>query len=95
MWVRAENSDTAKPAAIERSGSHVIVRKNFHAVEATEERGAHWEFDEWQMTDEQYEVYQDFEGQITERDDALVELAELCAEQDDALIELAGLIKTK
>lgn len=39
----------------------MIVRKNFHFVEAVEDEenpiGAHWTYDEWQMTAEQYEVW--------------------------------------
>lgn len=62
-------------------------------VEATEDKPSHYEYDEWQMTKEQYQVYQVLEQQITEQDDALVELAELFAEQDDALVELASIIE--
>lgn len=79
MWTRSSNAEPVKPEAIERSGGHVILRKHFKFVTDTEDFTAHWEWDEWQMTADQYEVYQDFESQIREQSDALVELAEMIA----------------
>lgn len=78
MWIRSENDSINKPLKEERAGTCTIIRKNYHLIGADAERPAHWEYDEWQMTAEQYEVYQD--------------VAEKLAEQDDALIELAGLL---
>lgn len=49
-------------------------------AEATEEMPEHWVYEEWQMTAQQYEIYQAFEAQISEQSDALVELAELVSE---------------
>lgn len=77
MWTRSSNGEAVKPEAVERSGNNVIVRKHFNFIADTTDFPAHWEYDEWQMTAEQYEVYQDFESQIREQSDALVELAEL------------------
>lgn len=47
---------------------------------ATEEMPEHWTYDEWQMTAEQYEIYQNFEQAINEQSDALIELADIIAE---------------
>lgn len=80
MWVKSENSEPVAPPEVERSGRTVIVRRRFKAVAATADRSAHYEYDEWQMSAEQYEVYQDSETQIRELSDALVELAEIVTE---------------
>lgn len=40
----------------------------------------HYEYEEWQMPKEQYEIYKEFETQMSEQSDALVELAELITE---------------
>lgn len=80
MWARTENSESIQPLAFERSGDNIILRRNFRLVEATEDKPTHYEYDEWQMTNEQYEVYQAFDAQVSEQSDALVELAELISE---------------
>ena len=80
MWARTENGEAVIPAAVERSGNNVIVRKNFQLVGASEEKPEHYEYDEWQMTADQYEVYKHLETMLTEQSDALVELAELISE---------------
>ena len=72
MWTKSENSNNVKPEEIEFSGNYVIVRKNFAVVEATEEIPEHWEYDEWQMTKEQYEIYQ----VVSSQGNALTELSE-------------------
>ena len=92
MWQKSRNSEFIAPPEKEVTGEHVILRRNITPVEATEEFPAHYEYEEWQMTASQYEVYQNFETLINEQSDALIELAELAAEQDDALVELAGLV---
>lgn len=58
----------------------MIVRKNFRRVGQTDEEPEHWEYDEWQMTPAQYEVYKRYETLIAEQSDALMELAELISE---------------
>lgn len=58
MWQRTENSELIRPLDVEESGNNVILRKNFVEVQATEDKSAHYEYDEWQMTKEQYEVYE-------------------------------------
>lgn len=80
MWIKTENGENIQPLEIEVSGDHVIVRKNFELVEATEEFPAHYKYDEWQMTKDQYSVYQHYETLINEQSDALIELAELISE---------------
>lgn len=80
MWVRTENGESIQPLAFEQSGDNIILRRNFRLVEATEDKPTHYEYDEWQMTNEQHEVYQAFDAQVSEQSDALVELAELISE---------------
>lgn len=80
MWIRSENGEPIKPLPIEASGSNVILRRNYTRVVATEEMPEHWTYDEWQMTAEQYEIYQNFEQAINEQSDALIELADIIAE---------------
>lgn len=92
MFQKTENSNSVMPEAIERSGDIVIVRKNFVLVAQSDEKPAHYEYDEWQMTVAQYDVYEMLQGRMQEQEDALVELGELFAEQDDALVELAEMI---
>lgn len=80
MWTKAENGEVKRPESKEFSGNNVIVRKNFVRVDATEDIAAHWVYDEWQMTAEQYEVYQYHEQILSEQSDALIELAGLISE---------------
>lgn len=58
----------------------MIVRRGFRFVPATDETPAHYEYEEWQMTEDAYEVYNSLITLIDEQSDALVELAELIAE---------------
>ena len=37
----------------------MIVRRNFQEIPAAEDMPAHYEWEEWQMTAEQFEVYQE------------------------------------
>lgn len=80
MWTRSRNGESEKPLAKEVSGNIVIVRKGFELIPETQDEAEHWEYDEWQMTAEQYEVYSYYETLVTEQSDALMELAELVAE---------------
>ena len=80
MWQKSNNSESVRPLETERSGNHVIVRRNIKPVAAAEDMPAHYEWDEMQLTAEQYEVYQQFEQRIKENEDALVELAGLISE---------------
>lgn len=80
MWIKSENSEDKIPPLLSYSGNYVIVRRNPKRIEETEERSAHYEYEEWQMTKEQYEVYKIMEASMREQDDALVELAGLVAE---------------
>ena len=42
-------------------------------VKANEEVKAHYEYEEWQMSKEQYEVYKGFEDRINEQADAITQ----------------------
>ena len=57
MWTRSENGEATKPAEIEKSGNHVILRNDFELIPASDDMPEHWTYNEWQMTAEQYEVY--------------------------------------
>ena len=65
---------------MEVSGNSIILRRNFRFVEATEMLPEHYEYEECQMTKEQFEIYKDFESRLKEQDDALIELAGLISE---------------
>lgn len=58
----------------------MIVRCNVQKVEATDERGEHYTYDEWQMTAGEYEVYATCQAELQDQSDALVELADLIVE---------------
>ena len=58
MWTKSENSEPIKPLEIEYSGNYVIVRKDFVFVVPDNGYPAHYEYMEWQMTKEQYDVYE-------------------------------------
>lgn len=64
MWIKSENSNDDKPSVLEPFPGGVIVRRNFRFVEASgtpEDETyvpAHWQYEEWQMTSDQYEVYE-------------------------------------
>lgn len=80
MWQKSSNSECIQPPEKEVYADNVILRRNFRLIEATEETSAHYEYEEWQMTAAQYEVYQNFETLINEQSDALIELAEMLTE---------------
>lgn len=82
MFIHTENSDSIKPLEIDANSSQFVtyVRKNFKLIPSTEDRPEHWEYDEWAMSKEQYEVYETFKTQIDEQADALIELAGIVSE---------------
>lgn len=77
MWKKAENGEAVKPPAVSIDGSGVIITRNCHLVLATEDKPAHYEYEEAQMSLESYEMYQYMKQQNDEMQDALIELAEL------------------
>ena len=80
MWYKTENGEPVKFPEYEESGNYIILRKDFRLVEETGERPMHYEWMEWQMTKEQYEVYWQMSSLLDEQSAALVELAELVSE---------------
>lgn len=80
MWTRTKNGESVKPPVKEETLGNVIVRKGFELIPATQEEAEYWEYDEWQMTADQYEVYAYYETLVSEQSDALVELAGLISE---------------
>lgn len=61
MFQKSENSEPIQPPAMEQTRNGVIIRRNFIFVDAVENEDipipAHWEYEEWQMTAEQFEVW--------------------------------------
>lgn len=80
MWTKTQNGEDKEPQRVEEMGNAVMLRRNIKRVPESEEMPAHYEYEEWQMSSEQYEVYQNFETQINEQADALVELAGMLTE---------------
>lgn len=64
MWIKSENGTAVRPPETETFPGGVMVRRNFRFVEASgtpEDEAyvpAHWCYEEWQMTSDQYEVYE-------------------------------------
>ena len=64
MWKRSANSDSVKPAEVDKtiSATHVFVRKNFEEVpsydEEGNETGTHWEYDETQVPREDWDTFE-------------------------------------
>lgn len=77
MWTKSENSETIKPPEVSTDGNGVIVRRKFKSITATEDFPAHWEWEEWQMTREQYDFYVAMSAANADLEDALIELADM------------------
>lgn len=80
MWTKTENGEDRMPEGLVYSGDRVILRRNARRIDGNGEMPAHYEYEEWQMTRDQYEVYRTMEASMREQDDALIELAGLVAE---------------
>ena len=77
MWTKSENSEPIKPPEVSADGNGVIVRRKFKFIEATAEIPAHWEWEEWQMTRDQYDFYVAMSAANADLEDALIELADM------------------
>ncbi len=77
IWKKAENGEAVKPPEVSADGNGVIVRRKFKFIEATEEIPAHWEWEEWQMTRDQYDFYVAMSAANADLEDALIELADM------------------
>ena len=77
MWQKSSNGEAVKPPEVSIDASGVILTRNHHHISATEEAPEHWEYEEWQMTAEQYEVYLAMQAENADLSDALIELADL------------------
>ena len=80
MWQKTENSNNVRPLDVEISGEWVILTRNHRLIPESGDVPEHYEYEEWQMTAEQYEVYRSLQTVMKEQEDALVELAELISE---------------
>lgn len=76
-WQKSGNGEDIQPADIEQCRNIVIVRRNFKRIEATEEMPAHYEWTEWQMTKDQYEIWAAAQEENAALEDALIELASI------------------
>ena len=81
-WKHVENSNLKKPLEIDSvsSSDYVYIRKNFIEIEETEERPAHFEYDENEIPKADWELYQKLiihEEQLTDTEIALVEIYEM------------------
>ena len=77
MWTKASNSESQKPPEVSVDASGVIVTRNHRRIHATEEMPEHWEYEEWQMTREQYEIYAAMTADLDDTAAAICELAAL------------------
>jgi len=83
MWISSENGELNKPDSVEFANGTVIIRRNFQFVDSDstgtdpDTMPPHWKYEEWQMTKEQYEVYQVMKAQQEEQADAILELADM------------------
>jgi hypothetical protein len=58
MWIKSQNSEKLRPSNIFEDKTAIIVRRNFNFIEEQdEEHPAHWEYEEWQMSKKQYEIF--------------------------------------
>lgn len=80
MWQKSRNCEDVRPLETERTGNCVIVRQNIHRVAEYGDESAHYEYDEWQMTVEQFEVYKSLRDAMHDQEDALIELAGIISE---------------
>ena len=79
MWKESENSNSVKPLEFETGLSTVYVRKNFKLVEATDDRDAHWTYDELEIDKSAYPLFVTLQGKIDEQDAVIAEQDELLA----------------
>lgn len=80
MWQKSRNGEDVRPLETERAGNCVIVRQNIHRVQADGEETPYYEYDEWQITAEQFEVYESLRAAMHDQEDALIELAGMISE---------------
>lgn len=92
MWARSENGENVKPADVERSGSRVIVRKDFEHVEEGGDKPEHYEWMEWQMTMEQYEVYQSLTEEAKEQAEKVADLEGRNTMLEECLLEMSEMV---
>ena len=56
MWKKASNGESLEPKYVSIDPSGVIVTKNHTFIPESEDVPAHWEYEEWQMSHDQYDV---------------------------------------
>ena len=89
MWYKNSNGDSVKPADVDSTSSkvYVYVRKDFTLIPAQGEgehaNPEHWEWLEQKVKKEDWELYQTVTGhtsELSDVEDALMELAEMIVE---------------
>ena len=85
MWMRVEGG-TDRPREVDDTSSmaYVYVRRNIEQVAATEERGAHWCWDELSVPRDSFEAWE----QADTNADAIADLAEVAAENEVSVSDL-------
>lgn len=81
-WVKVENSNNIKPLEVDEVSSDkvVYVRRNFKLIEGTEERPAHYEYEENVVLKENWDTYKTIlshDSQLTDAELAIVDLYEM------------------
>lgn len=79
MWKESENSNSVKPLEFETGLSTIYLRKNFKLVEATEDRDAHWTYDELEIDKSAYPLYAALQDKIDKQNETIAEQDELLA----------------
>lgn len=69
MWHKSENSNSVKPAAIDKSSTtRVLIRKDFVLVPASEvegrEKPEHWEYMECSMSPKEFDIYMEQQAKL-------------------------------
>ncbi len=69
MWYNSENSNSERPAAIDRSSAtRVLIRKDFILIPASVEEGQekpeHWQYMECSMTPSEFAIYMEQQSKI-------------------------------
>lgn len=89
MWTKASSGESVRPPEVSIDASGVVVTRNAHLVEATDDIPEHYEYEEWQMSHEQYEV---FETQQADVDFLAMENEYLAQEQEQARADIDYLL---
>ncbi len=97
MWKKVENGEDMRPIEVDDASSrvYVYVRRNIERVDETEDRSAHYVWDELTVPKDVWEIWEQTETNA----DAIEEIAGISAESADmvevlsqAVEELASIV---